>query len=618
MKIKVYLNDWFYNAGIVGFLRILEKNHDEFAIKRNNYIEFDTEDLRDFHKYYFEYFFKKYNVAENVENRTKNSFDYLENNIEVILENKDKEKERKDKIKSNKKYIKDTIKKQLDKIKKIDENTYEEMKEQYERIEKSSTKQEIIEIKEKLISDIEKDNINKRLTLNLFKSILSNTYYGQPSFLNVIKTSISYEGQQELMYRDYVSNIVETGFINGIMKNEYSIEQIKEYIENAKESNITQEMEKIYSKIEKDYIGRSKTIEDIQKYLKEKVIKSCSMCENEIGLTTNYSEGNFVPLAISSDNARNFFWNQNVKMPICDVCKLILFCIPAGMTTITKTIKENGEYREKQLLSFVNFDTKVDMLYKTNINFGNKSRYENKNENPYSELILDIVEQDKQVSIWQLDNIFVVELEVEYGAYSRIEYFNIKRYISLFFKDYAKKTLSKIWDYRYKLQIVDYIMKNKDIKYIINDRLRAEMSKEEAKGAKKNGYNSFLATQIRMILNILKKEGNEVENIKKNDDKLYVIYNLGIQIHEELKHNNEDNKLDGYTYKMLNSIKAGNKKEFMDIVIRLHMAMGKDVSPIFIETMQTTGLDFESIGHSFLAGLISNKYEKKEEEKING
>ena len=93
---------------------------------------------------------------------------------------------------------------------------------------------------------------------------------------------------------------------------------------------------------------------------------------------------------------------------------------------------------------------------------------------------------------------------------------------------------------------------------------------------------------------------------------------MGVQIHEELKSKGEDNKLDGYTYKMLNSIKAGNKKEFMDIVIRLHIAMGKDVSPIFIETMQTTGLDFESIGHSFLAGLISNKYEKKEEEKING
>ena len=45
------------------------------------------------------------------------------------------------------------------------------------------------------------------------------------------------------------------------------------------------------------------------------------------------------------------------------------------------------------------------------------------------------------------------------------------------------------------------------------------------------------------------------------------------------------------------------------------MSMGKDVSPIFIETMQNTDLDFETIGHSFLSGLISNKYEKKEGDK---
>ena len=614
MKIKVYLNDWFYNAGIVGFLRILEDNEDEFAIRRNNYIEFDTENLRNFHKYYFEYFFKKYNVAESVKNRTKSSFDYLENNIEVIFDDKDKEKERKEKIKSNKKYIKEAIKKQSNKIKEFDKEIYNEIEEQCTWNDKATQKTEIIEIKEKILNDLQKEKINKKLTMNKIRSILSNTYYGQMSFLQKTRAVMSYEEQQEIMYRDYVSNIVETGFINDIMQNKYNIEQIKEYIENAKESNITQDIEKIYAKIEKDYINKSKTIEDIQTYLKDKVIKRCSMCENEIGLTTNYSEGNFVPLAISSDNARNFFWNQNVKMPICDVCKLILFCIPAGMTTITKTIKENGEYREKQLLSFVNYDVGIDRLYKTNINFGNKSRYENKNENPYSELILDIVEQDKQVSMWQLENIFVVEIEAEYGAYSRIEYFNIKRYMSIFFTQYAEKTLSKIWDYRYRLQIVDYIMKNKDIKYIVNDRLREEIKK----GEKKNGYNSFLATRVRMILNNLKKEGKEVEDIKKNNDKLYVIYNLGVQIHSELKNKGEDNKLDGYTYKMLNSIKAGNKKEFMDIVIRLHMAMGKDVSPIFIETMQTTGLDFESIGHSFLAGLISNKYEKKEEEKING
>ena len=102
--------------------------------------------------------------------------------------------------------------------------------------------------------------------------------------------------------------------------------------------------------------------------------------------------------------------------------------------------------------------------------------------------------------------------------------------------------------------------------------------------------------------------------IEKNNKKLNVLYNLGISMHEELKAKNESNKIDGYVYKMLNSIKAGNKKEFMDIVIRIHMSMGKDISPIFLEVMQDTDLDFESIGHSFVSGLISNKFEKKDEE----
>lgn len=118
MKTKIYLNDWFYNSGITGFLKILEHNNDQFAVKRNNYIEIDTEDLRNFHKYYFKYFFDKYNVVKRVKDRILKNFEYIESNIETTLENKEEEKQRKDKIKTNKKYIKDTIKNQLDKIKK--------------------------------------------------------------------------------------------------------------------------------------------------------------------------------------------------------------------------------------------------------------------------------------------------------------------------------------------------------------------------------------------------------------------------------------------------------------------------------------------------------------------
>lgn len=613
MKIKLYLREWFFNSGLIGFIRILQHNEDNFTQIKENYIEFDTESLRNFSKYYFKYFFDKYNVALRVIDRTEKSFEYIEDNIEAEIEDKAKNKEIQEKIKSNKKYIKETIKKQLDKIKKIDETIYNEMKQQYDKIDKEQTKEGIQNIKNIIYENIKKENINKKITLNLFKSILSSTYFGQPSFLNVVKSSLSYEEQQDVMYIDYISNIVEMGFIHDIIEGKYTIEQINTYIEDIRDNpKITKEMEKIYSKIKKDYIEKGKQLEDIQKYIKEKVINKCHMCENEYSLTTNYTEGNFVPLAVSSDNMRNFFWNQNAKLPICDICKLILFCIPAGITNITKTIKENGIYKEKQMLSFVNYDTSVNMLLKTNNSFSNNSKYDNKTNNPYSELILNIVEQDKQISNWQLQNIFVVEFEAEYLAFSRMEYFNIKRYVAEFFTEFSDKTLNKIADYRYKLEIVDYILKNKDIKYIINARLQDELNKEN-----KYGYNTFLAVQTRLILNLLKKERIEVNEVNKNNEKLYVLYNLGIGIHEQLKSSGEENKLNGYTYKMLNSIKSGNKKEFMDIVIRIHMAMGKDISPIFLEIMQDTDLDFESIGDSFLSGLISNKYEKKEEEKVN-
>ena len=56
MKTKVYLNDWFFNAGVMGFLRILQHNDDNFADVNENYIEFDTENLKNFEKYYFQYF----------------------------------------------------------------------------------------------------------------------------------------------------------------------------------------------------------------------------------------------------------------------------------------------------------------------------------------------------------------------------------------------------------------------------------------------------------------------------------------------------------------------------------------------------------------------------------
>lgn len=621
MKTRIYLKEWFYNAGIIGFLRILKHNEDEFATIKQNYIEFETENLRNFHKYYFQYFFDIYNVAERTKQRIEKSFNKISNYIEKEPQDKTEEKQIQERIKNEKKYIKLIIKTQLDKIKKVDEKIYQEMSEAYSKIDSIKTKEDIENLKEIqniLNKGMETEIINKRLTMNLFKSILSKNYFGQPSFLNVVKSALTFEEQQEIMYKDYISNIVETGFLQEIAEGRYTIQEIKNILEEKQsDEKITKEISKIYVNIQKKYIEKEKTIEEIQQYIKNQVFSNCYMCESENAITSSYSESNFVPLAVSSDNMKNFFWNQNAKLPVCDLCKLILFCVPAGITSISKIVKENKlgkmEYKEKEILSFVNYDTDTNMLLKVNNNFKETSRLDKSTSNPYGDLILNIVTQEKQVSEWQLQNIFVVEFETEYLAYSRMEYFNIKRHIAKFFKQYSNSTLNLIKDYKYKLEIIDYILKNKDIKYIINERLRENLKEENP-----YSYNSYLATKIRLDINLLKKEENGVEEkIKKNNAKLNVLYNLGTEIHEELKRNNEANKLNGYTYKLLNCIKVGNRKEFMDIIIRIHMSMGKNVSPIFLEVMQDSDLDWEDIGNSFLAGLISDKYEKKEEVNEN-
>ena len=48
MKAKLELNDWSYNAGLIGFLRIMEKYQKDALVVQDNYVEFDTEILKNF------------------------------------------------------------------------------------------------------------------------------------------------------------------------------------------------------------------------------------------------------------------------------------------------------------------------------------------------------------------------------------------------------------------------------------------------------------------------------------------------------------------------------------------------------------------------------------------
>lgn len=607
MKLRVYKNDWFFNMGIVGFLNILNKAEVKNQVTINeDYIEFESCLLENFHHYYFDYFMDEYDIYTRVKNSIEYSIKYV--------------KAHPDKIKDSAKKIKESLKKQNDKVKKIDEKSYEIIKEKLDLIGKLKKEDEVEElenISKECLDIIKLKHINDRLTANLYKFIIGDNYFGQTSFFNVNKSKYDLDGLKKVMYNDYLISIVYLGELQSLL-NEGCIETLEKYI-TEKLDYINKELEakriskpsiKIIEKIMKDinskFIKKKKNIEDIKMYLES--LETCEMCGTYKGLINDYSESNFAPLGVSNDNSKNMFWNQDSTYSICDLCKLILFCTPAGATYIRKNYITD---EDNEFYSFVNIDTSICDIYNTNINL----KYLKDRENPFNDLVIDIVTENKDKSVWQLQNILFVEFKASIEAKKcKMNYFNMPIYLAKFFVNEEgknSKLIQSIYNQRFKANVVDILLKNRDLKHLINTSLRERIKDnlEESKKTKISASDCYKSIKVRALINSYKKGVYEM-----NDKKLKVVKYAGHEIHNYYVNNNAKNKINGIAYKLLNAIKVGNKKDFMDTVLRIFMSAEKSVPSVFIEIMAEKDLDFESIGHAFITGLISEKYEAKNDD----
>ncbi|MGB9813869.1 MAG: hypothetical protein ACPLRZ_08450 [Thermovenabulum sp.] len=92
MMERVYLGDWAYNAGIVGFIEIMldGQNLDEQDIIKigENYIEFDRSSLSGFSEKFFKKAYERYPRTDEVIILVKKIYDQILNNN---LDNETKE-----------------------------------------------------------------------------------------------------------------------------------------------------------------------------------------------------------------------------------------------------------------------------------------------------------------------------------------------------------------------------------------------------------------------------------------------------------------------------------------------------------------------------------------------
>lgn len=616
MKLRVYRGDWFFNMGIVGFLNIIKKADKQAEIFiMEDYIEFDSLFLENFHEYYFNYFMDEYDVSK----RIKKNIDYSINFI----------KSKPDRIKDGIKKIKDSVKQQNDKIKKFDEEKFNLIKEKLDSMSKIKSYDEFDSLEalvDETIDIFKIKSINDRLTANLYKYVVQDNYFGQVSFFNVAKAKLDLDGLKQVMFNDYLRQIIYFGELEDLLE-ENDYDKLKNYLNDrlnsiAKDINEKKvskssinTIEKIMKEINKNFIKKNKSIEDIKKYMDS--LEVCEMCGLYKGILDEYSESNFAPLGVSTNNARNMFWNQEYVSSICDVCKLILFCTPAGATYTRKNYLIN---EENEFYLFVNMDTCINELFERNNSLkAQKSEYsDSKEENPFNQLIKSIVEENTLKSEWQLRNILFVEFKASIDSKKcKINYFNIPTYLAKFFTDkYANKKIQSIYDYKLKSNVLDLLLKNRDLKHLINNILRNKVKNDMESNNKSNisGIDCFRVVQLRALINSYKKGVYKMDskNLEKNDEKLRIIYYLGCDIHDYFVNKNSKNKIGGVSYKLLNSVKVGNKSDFMDTIIRVFMSAEKQMPAFILDIEIEKDLDFESIGHAFISGLISGKYEGKD------
>lgn len=602
--------------GIVGFLNIIKKADKQAEIFiMEDYIEFDSLFLENFHEYYFNYFMDEYDVSK----RIKKNIDYSINFI----------KSKPDRIKDGIKKIKDSVKQQNDKIKKFDEEKFNLIKEKLDSMSKIKSYDEFDSLEalvDETIDIFKIKSINDRLTANLYKYVVQDNYFGQVSFFNVAKAKLDLDGLKQVMFNDYLRQIIYFGELEDLLE-ENDYDKLKNYLNdrlNSIDKDINEKkvskssintIEKIMKEINKNFIKKNKSIEDIKEYMDS--LEVCEMCGLYKGILDEYSESNFAPLGVSTNNARNMFWNQAYVPSICDICKLILFCTPAGATYTRKNYLIN---EENEFYLFVNMDTCINELFERNnsLKVQKSESSDSKDENPFNQLIKSIVEENTLKSEWQLRNILFVEFKASIDSKKcKINYFNIPTYLAKFFTDkYANKKIQSIYDYKLKSNVLDLLLKNRDLKHITNNILRNKVKNDMESNNKSNisGIDCFRVVQLRVLINSYKKGVYKMDskNLEKNDEKLKIIYYLGCDIHDYFVNKNSKNKIDGVSYKLLNSVKVGNKSDFMDTIIRVFMSAEKQIPAFILDIEIEKDLDFESIGHAFISGLISGKYEGKD------
>ena len=551
---KIYLSSWDINAGITGFLNILDKkpNNSDTSLQ---YLELNENDLENFTEKYFEYLTKNYgkftswykitsylSIIENFENSDYVNFD--ENSLKKLND-----------------YVKDVAKKFLKSNSYIAAFKLTESEDYFSEMEKKLTTVKLN--KNTSIDEVVQDIKAQHL---LIKELIER-FTTEPLKKYILGKNIMYQ------------------FIK------HSWNGISFLNPQCKDPDFYNEYTNYFVIPAQNYLASDKS----------KYKYTCAVCDSKIkDLKNDLSFLNQTGFDVNRKSSHA--WNFTNDIAICDVCKLLYSCMPAGI---------NFAYDQGL---FVNANSTLDVLKRVNASIRNQiyqTDTSDKKSLTYRALINAIHVQYDQKLSYELSDVQIVRYEKDNYKFNLLSkqlikvIYNSKNLIdSLINSGYTEnKEYINIYE-----ETINRLFSNQNLYLLIHKLLHYKLS-----SSANTYYNmTHIIKIVQINFNYMKGVGY-MENIQS--DSIERARNHGYYLRESYKGMKATDKLGGISYRLLNTLKTSNSDAFMDILLNCYLYAKNPVPKLFIECLKDEDA-FKTIGYSFVAGL--NSYDSDNTTKTGG
>jgi len=559
-------NEWHLDQGLVGYKRILENVGISVQMTEEGII-FQEEHLEKFPYAFFYYFIDKYSVKKREEAYIRPLwYKYKSGDLDA---KKEIEKRLKDQLSS--------------KVVKYFANTPEGSR-LIGNIEKLRQHKDYSEEQEELLEEIFADagvkEIDEKLTSNYFKAVILGPYFGQVSFLNVVKNDLTIAEQRDLLKKDFVQPVLEELQFIRLLEVSTDPKEVLDFLEGVNHKGL-QALKRPFKKM---------NVEEMNIYVHDNVNK-CSFFDDLYGFE-QFNEGVFSPLALSASNSINFSWHSHgkVSIPISSLAKLILLCAPAG-ATITGSrsifVQNEGTFAE---------------LVQINDHYSN----EKNRDKAFDEIIFDLAREQKLKADYTMKQYLILEYESDYQSKKTIlDYMVLTPELCRLFNQ-QEKEFSYLSSHLRNGLIHD-LLNHVDLKYRLFSELREKIKYRYS--PMEIVYGAIIRHLYQCYQNQKGVSGMSVDT-KKQSKKVWNLYFSGAEIQQAIG----EKKAQGIAYRLLNAAKAGDKKQFMDTIMRIYISAEKQMPASLLNVLHEDEMDFATVADAWIAGLISRKNEKGDDQ----